>query len=129
MIKKVMFIFVAVMLFGFVGKAQDLSGTWKNPGSVMWSIKQTDNVFYITASAYGNEYIGSGFKRSGKTIHSIFVCYKDGSVVNKTYDKLKIVDNNKIEVEYEYEYEYIEAGGGASKGQTDKEIWIKVENE
>jgi len=117
----VMIMFVAIMLSGIVGKAQNLTGNWQNPGGVIFKIKQVNELVSINASAYGNEYIMAGFKYPGKNyLHCVCVVYKNGTVLHKIYVKLKIVDNKTIEDEWEC----IEAGGGVTKGQTGKETWL-----
>jgi hypothetical protein len=103
-------------------KVQNLNGSWKNPGGVIWKIKQTDDVVYITGNTGGLEYILSGFRRSGNTYHCIGICYKDGGVFTKYYDKLKVSDN-KIEVEWEC----LETCESVKKGQTGKETWTNAD--
>jgi hypothetical protein len=101
MIKKVMLIFVAVMLFGFVGKAQnvpDIEGVWTRTGDhLAITIQQNGSNATITLTTTGWDHFGK-VKYKGNDIFkgTMKRTTRSNGCVTNISQKIEVLTENQI---------------------------------
>jgi len=121
-VKKVsLVLFVALLLSGFVGKAQNLSGTWNSPSAGDFEVNQNGNTINYSFVSNGSQVDAGGIVWNSSTAYLTQKVKTSAGCMYRVAITWKINSNSEIVVNWES----LSTACGINKGQTGTETLKK----